>query len=162
MISLQRILTLVLLACLGALGAAFTAQYGFGLRPCVLCLYQRVPYGLAAILAGLALLPALGPTAKLRLLGLCVLLFLVNSGIAWFHVGVEEHWWAGLAGCTGGSPQANSIEDLQRMLAGPPPPRCDQIPWALFGISMAGYNVFASLALAAFAGFAALSQKGKT
>jgi disulfide bond formation protein DsbB len=29
--------------------------------------------------------------------------------------------------------------------------RCDQVPWSLFGISMAGYNVVLSLALAAFA-----------
>ena len=144
-------LHLILLASAGALAAALTAQYGFGLRPCILCLYQRVPYVVAAILAlaGLA-----GPRAwrgHPLLLALCGLVFLADTGISSFHVGVEQHWWAGLAACTGeGQAVAGSVEDLKAMLAGPPPPRCDQIPWSLFGISMAGYDVFATFALAAF------------
>ena len=149
----------VLLACVGALGAALTAQFAFGLRPCVLCIYQRIPYLLAGLLAGAALLPVLPRRSVGLLLGFCALAFAVNSGIAVFHVGVEQHWWAGLNACTAAAPQAQSIQDLQARLAGPPPPRCDQIPWEMFGISMAGYNVFASLALAGFAGWAARRTK---
>ncbi len=147
--------SLILAACVGALASALTAQYGFGLRPCALCLYQRVPYVLAGLLAAIALLPAVPVRGKALLAALCALVFLANTGIAVFHVGVEHHWWAGLAACTGGAPQAQTVAQLKAMLAGPPPPRCDQVPWALFGISMAGYNVFASLALALFAGWAA-------
>jgi len=33
--------------------------------------------------------------------------------------------------------------------------RCDDIAWSLMGISMAGWNALASLALAGFAGMAA-------
>ncbi len=159
MSSTRQLPAFILLACLGALASALTAQYGFGLRPCVLCLYQRVPYALAGLLAAIALLPAVPLRGRAVLAGLCACAFLINSGIAVFHVGVENHWWAGLAACSGGGPQAQTVADLKAMLAGPPPPRCDQIPWALFGISMAGYNVFASLALALFAGWAATRLK---
>ncbi|HEY9164284.1 MAG TPA: disulfide bond formation protein B, partial [Magnetovibrio sp.] len=34
----------------GALVMAYVAQYGFDLEPCILCLYQRIPYALVAIL----------------------------------------------------------------------------------------------------------------
>ena len=153
-------LHLILLASVGALAAAFTAQYGFGLRPCVLCLYQRLPYGLAAVLALAGLVGPLAGRGRPVLLALCGLAFAVNTGIAVFHVGVEQHWWAGLAACTGGGqPMAGSVEDLKAMLAGPPPPRCDQIPWSLFGISMAGYNIPASLVLAGFAAWAAANSR---
>lgn len=146
---------IILLACLAALAGALTAQFGFGLRPCVLCLYQRVPYVVAALLAALALLPAVPAKARWVLVALCALAFAVNAGIAVFHVGVEQHWWAGTAACTGGGRLPANPQEMMAMLAGPPPARCDQIPWALFGISMAGYNLPASLALAGFAGWAA-------
>ena len=38
-----------------ALANAYIAEYGFGLEPCILCLYQRVPYAVAGVL-GLAAL----------------------------------------------------------------------------------------------------------
>jgi disulfide bond formation protein DsbB len=37
------------------------------------------------------------------------------------------------------------------MIEAAPVVRCDVVAWSLFGISMAGYNVMLSLALAAFA-----------
>ncbi len=37
---------------------------------------------------------------------------------------------------------------------------CDEVPWSLFGISMAGYNVLASLGLALASFWAALRAKG--
>jgi disulfide bond formation protein DsbB len=148
--------TLILSACVFALAVALTTQYGFGLPPCELCLYQRVPYVVAGLLAGAALLPVLPPGARAALVGLCALAFAVDCGIAAFHVGVEQHWWAGLESCTGGAPEARSIEDLQALLAGPPPVPCDKIPWQLFGISMAGYNALLALALTGFAGIAFL------
>ncbi len=88
--------TLLLLACVGALGAALTTQYGFGLKPCVLCIYQRIPYVVAAVLAATALSPRVSVRGKLALIALCGLAFAVDSGIAVFHVGVEHHWWEGL------------------------------------------------------------------
>ncbi|WP_142850664.1 disulfide bond formation protein B [Telmatospirillum sp. J64-1] len=141
----------VLASSLGALAAALTGQYVYGLLPCILCLWQRVPYGLAALIAGLALLPAFGPRGRAWLVAVCGLAFLANAGIAGYHVGVEQGWWAGTAGCTGGGVTAATVDDLQRLLAQPPAARCDDVPWTLFGISMAGYNILASLALSAFA-----------
>src|SRR3990172_10916502 len=49
-----------------ALGTAFAAQYLGGLQPCILCLYQRYPYGVAIVL-GLAGLTLAGRPGALRL-----------------------------------------------------------------------------------------------
>jgi len=128
----------------GALAGALISQYWGGLQPCILCLYQRWPHGVAA---GLGLVTLLPLSAGLRrwLLTLGGVTLLVGAGIAFFHVGVEYHWWAGTASC--GSPvnQPQTIEDLRRALLAAPVVRCDVPAWSLFGLSMAGYNVLLSV-----------------
>jgi disulfide bond formation protein DsbB len=142
---------ILLAAALFALGAVFIAQFGFGLAPCPLCIYQRIPYGVIVALAGAGLLLNLPPRAAKALLWLCALVFLAGAGIALFHVGVEQKWWEGLASCVASGPTPGSIEALQAALAGPIKiARCDEIAWSMFGISMAGYNLLASAALAVF------------
>ncbi len=132
-------------ACAGALGAAYVSQYVFGLEPCVLCLYQRIPYILAGALALLALcLPSDGrrPTLMITAIGV---IFLAGALIAFYHVGVEQHWWASVAACGGQLSSDISIEQLQTALSSKPPKPCDEPAFQLFGVSMAGYNSLASL-----------------
>lgn len=138
----------VVAASFGALAAAYIAEFGFGLQPCVLCLYQRVPYAVAALLGAVALLPGVGGRGRLALLTLAGLAFLTDTGIAAYHVGVEQHWWAGTAACSGaGQPQPATVAELQAMLTRPPVVACDRPAWELFGVSMAGYNAVLSLGL---------------
>jgi disulfide bond formation protein DsbB len=154
-----------------ALATAYVAQYWGGLEPCPLCLYQRIPYGAGGMLAAAALfarapregrnlISARGFARAPRLMALLLLLaaaaFFANAGIAFYHVGVENHLWAS-AVCADAAPAIASIEDLRRALAAPPPKPCDTVDWTLFGVSMAGYNVVASSGLAALA-FAAAAR----
>jgi disulfide bond formation protein DsbB len=141
-----RLPLFVLVASLGALATALTAQYWGGLHPCILCLYQRWPYGIAIALAIIALL--LGRGARGWVVGLAGLVFLVGAGIAAFHVGVEQGWWQGTAQC-GDSGTPNSIEALRAQIMAAPVVRCTDIAWQLGGISMAGFNLLASIVLAA-------------
>ena len=128
----------LLVAALFALGAVFTAQFGFGLEPCPLCVYQRIPYGVIIALSGAGLLLKLPPRAGSALLWLCALVFLIGGGIALFHVGVEQKWWEGLASCSATGKNAGSIEALQAALAGPIKiARCDEVAWSMFGITPA-------------------------
>ena len=153
---------IVLMMSIAALATAFTAQYGFGLRPCELCLLQRVPYGVVIFLALLALGLRLDAGRMALVLGLCGLAFLGNSGISLYHVGVEQHWWAGPTSCTGGLGTVHSVQDLAALLSKPIDiPQCDKVAWSLFGISMAGYNMIACIALAAFSLKAAQRLMGR-
>jgi disulfide bond formation protein DsbB len=152
---------LLLAASLGALLFVFVMQYGFGLHPCVLCLWQRVPYGAAAVLALLAWVwrPCRHHTAFL--LALCAVCYLAGLGLAVFHSGVELHWWLGTSGCAVQPLNGASADDLREALLHSVAPRCDQIAWTLFGLSMANYNIGLSMALAFFAAAAAAKATQK-
>ncbi|WP_374379966.1 disulfide bond formation protein B [Dongia sp.] len=134
---------------LAALCAAWLAQYGFGLAPCHLCLWQRGAYW-AAIAVSIGAI-AVGTRSKLRpwLVALIGLIFLAGAGIALFHVGVEQQWWQGSEACVGGTAGLSGA-DLEAAIMNAPVTRCDEIAFELFGVSMAGYNFMLYLALAAF------------
>ena len=155
----RLVFALLLGASAAILAAAFASQTIAGLEPCVLCLYQRVPYGAVIALSGLGLgLSGLAPPPKgviVSLAGLCAVAFVVNAGIATFHVGVEQHWWQGSEACGAVGTMARTIEELRAQILAAPVVRCDVVPWSLFGISMAGYNVLASLGLAVASAIAA-------
>ena len=140
---------LVLIASAAVVGGALLFQYVGKVAPCELCLYQRWPY-YAAIPLSLVALLAGRRQATLGLLALCALLFVAGGGLAFYHVGVEQHWFAGPTACTGTVSANGSVEDYTRQLLATPPVRCDEVAWSLFGISLAGWNFLASLALVVF------------
>ncbi len=145
---------LLALGAVGALGAALFMQHAVGVQPCILCLYQRWPYVIVGALALLALVFGRHRPVRAVLLGLIGLALLADTGLAVFQVGVEHHWWTGTSGCSVPPPPA-TVEELRARLMATPVVPCDQVSWSLLGISLAGYNVFLTLALAVFALLAA-------
>jgi len=152
---------LIVAVSLGALAAALVSQYWGGLQPCVLCYYQRYAYVVAA---GFGLLGVIaGPRTDLRraAVALAGLAFLTGGAIAAFHVGVEQLWWRGTSECHAPVFDPNaSIADLRQQLLETTFVPCDEVQWSLFGISMPGYNVLASLGLALASFWAACRTKG--
>tara|TARA_R110000868_G_scaffold46376_2_gene153202 strand:+ start:3022 stop:3540 length:519 start_codon:yes stop_codon:yes gene_type:complete len=146
-----------------ALLAALGSQYFGGLAPCKLCIWQRVPHGIVIVIALGALLWFRGPRERLILTWLAGIVLAAGAGIAMYHTGVEQNWIAGPSSCTGlGSlNSATTIEELREQLLAAPVIRCDEIPWSLFGISIAGWNALASLALTLFCGIAGWQQLRK-
>jgi disulfide bond formation protein DsbB len=136
------------------LGTALLSQYWGGLAPCELCILQRWPWAVATVISLVAVLvgdrPALRPVAFI--LGV---VFAVGVAFAFYHVGVEQHWFAGPTACTARSGGAMSLEEMKRQILGTAPVMCDRPAWTLFGVSMAGLNLLASLIMAVmcFAGF---------
>ena len=156
----RRIPWLVVIASLASLAIAFASQYWGGLQPCILCWYQRYPYMVAAGLGILGIIAAGRPGVLRLILLLAALAFFVDAGIAAFHVGVEQHWWAGTRECGSLLDLNASPEDLKNQLLNQPVVRCDEPAWVLFGISMAGYNFL----YAALCGLATLwfGARGRT
>lgn len=138
----------LLAAAVGPLGVAYIAEYGFGYEPCVLCLYQRIPYGIVLGLGIVALfVTAPRPTRLIAFLAGAV--FAAGAGLAFHHVGVEQQWWTSAAPCGASGGAVTSTEQLFAALENRTEKACDEIDWTLFGISMATYNVAFSLGLAA-------------
>ncbi|MEA2939344.1 MAG: hypothetical protein QOC56_2848 [Alphaproteobacteria bacterium] len=143
------------------LGAWFF-QYGLGLKPCPLCLEQRYPYYFAIPLAVLILLgDQVGSRRRVLLAALFVILagMLWSAGLATYHAGVEWKLWAGPKDCSGALENLGSANDLLKQLESISVVRCDEAAWRFLGISLAGYNVLISLALAAVAAWGILAAR---
>ena len=145
----RRASLLLALVSAAILLGALALQFLGGLAPCPLCIWQRWPY-VALVALGL-----IGWRWRPRaLLGIATLVLLGEAGLAAYHVGIEQGWWALPGGCIAGV-TAKSVEELKRMLA-EAPPACDQVGFTFLGLTLAGWNLVASLALAAYAAAAAL------
>ena len=137
------------------LGGAYISQYGFGLYPCEMCWWQRWPH-FAAL--ALAILSAFVAPARIWV-ALAALAILASGLIGGFHARVEYGWWEGITGCaTTTSSAGGSALDA---VLGAPMVRCDQAPWSLLGVSLAGWNFLISCG-SALAIFALLARSANT
>lgn len=139
----------ILGVCVAVLSTVYAAEHLAGLAPCPLCIYQRWPWWAAAGLATVALVLRPGRAGTGAVLMAIALVLIAGAGIAAFHIGVEQHWWAGTSSCAAVA-APGSFAELQSMMARPAP-RCDEPAWTLFGVSMAGYNLLVSLVTVGFA-----------
>ena len=113
------------------LGGAYISQYGFGLYPCEMCWWQRWPHFAALGLAGLSF-----AAPPVRLWAALAALAIIASGlIGGFHAGVEYDWWEGITGCARVDNGTDFFDP-----SGIRTTRCDEAPWSLAGISLAGWN----------------------
>ena len=138
----------VLAASSVVLGAALLSQYWGGLPPCELCLLQRWPWAVAITISIVALFAGHRPSLPWVALVLA-LVFATSIGFAFYHVGVEQRWFAGPSACAPTAAGATTLEDMRRQILGAAPVRCDEVQWSLFGVSLAGLNLVASLVMAA-------------
>jgi disulfide bond formation protein DsbB len=150
---------IAMLAAAAPLFAMATERWG-GLNPCLLCLWQRWPYWVAAALALLAIV--LPRRAMLALAGVAIL---TSGAFAVMHVGVEAKWWPSpLPGCM--APNAipgQSVDDILATLSARPAKPCDEPTYLIPGlpISMAGMNLIYALALGGFALSRAARRRGR-
>lgn len=152
----------VAVVAMAALGLAWFSQLVLGLAPCKLCLEQRYAYYLDIPL-GLLIAFAAWRRAPMGLLaaGLVVLglMALGNAGLAAYHAGVEWRFWAGPSDCSGPILDLSKAGGLLAQLDTVKVVRCDEVQWRFLGLSFAGYNVLASLALAALCGWGLVRLK---
>ena len=144
---------------ISAVGVATVAgflffQYVLGYPPCPLCLEQRIAYYVAIPLAVMILLGlTVGASRKVLLLALLAIAAAMvwNAGLGVYHSGIEWHLWAGPQDCSGPvvnfGPAGSLLDRIQNARV----VRCDEAAWRFLGLSLAGYNVLISLALAATA-----------
>ncbi|MBT4880250.1 MAG: disulfide bond formation protein B [Alphaproteobacteria bacterium] len=154
------VLVALFMTSVAALMTAFYAEYIGGLKPCILCIYERYPYGLVA---GISLIGLFHKRYLSIYILFCALSYLVNVGISVYHVGVEHHIFSLSAAC-GGFPSGNAetLEELRAQIMATPVVRCDIVPWRLFGFSMAEYNLVGCFAFSSFSFiYSWLLYKGK-
>ena len=142
-------------------GTALGFEHLAGFIPCKLCLEQRDPY-YAGVIAGVIALGHMALTGRdvvARIgFGLIACAMLYGTYLGVFHSGVEWGWWPGPTDCTattlGSQPDAGN---LLAAIDAVKPPACDEAAGRFLGLSFAGWNVIASLAMA---GMAAMAARG--
>lgn len=136
---------LTLAASAALLAGAHAFEYWGGLAPCPLCLDQRNwHWGVVGLsIIGIIAL-RFKPQWTRLVIAMIGLVLLGSAGQAAYHVAVEQGW--AVAQCDA----RINLDDIRPLdfTAQYEIPKCDEIAWSMFGISMAGYNALISLVLA--------------
>ena len=135
-------------------GGALFIEHVLGVKPCELCLLQRIPYYAGTVLAaGAAVIAARWPrgVAPAVALGVIALVFAAGSVGGAYHAGVEWGLWAGPTGCTGGITRPAAMGDFLRQLETVKVVRCDEVAMRILGLSLAAWNALIALGLALLA-----------
>ncbi len=138
--------TLILLAAGGSaallLGAFFFQMIGF--PPCAMCLWQRWPHAAAVVIGAAAY--AFGARA---LCWLGALAAATTGGLGAYHTGVERDWWEGPTSCTDTGGGLGDLSGADLLSTDTSVVMCDQVSWQFLTLSMASWNVLASVVLMA-------------
>jgi disulfide bond formation protein DsbB len=148
--SLRLIALSATLACGLALAVAHGAEEIGGLVPCALCVWERWPYRLAALVGVLAVLAP--PRHGRTMLTLMGLILTAGAALGFVHVGVEFGWWPSpLAECVAPKLSIGSIADRLASMPARPAKPCDDPVFLIqaLPLSMAAMNMLYSLTLAA-------------
>lgn len=146
-ITLNQISALLIFYCTTALGAAYIAQYFFNLQPCILCLYQRIPFFAVIFIAIFALFFKQEKSKKIAIF-VCALFLIANTGLAFYHVGVEKKIFHMTEKCTSDINESISITQLEESLKTQPLTKCDEPQFIFLGMSMALWNAIYCIILA--------------
>ncbi len=141
---------------------AWYFQYVLKLAPCPLCLEQRLPYHIVIPLSLLMVIAAIvrAPRALLTVGFVAIMVAMLGSAaLGAYHAGVEWRWWPGPTECSGPISDFTAKGPLLDQLRSIHVVRCDEAAWRFLGLSLAGYNVLISLALAAIAAFGLITPK---
>ncbi|PTM96577.1 disulfide bond formation protein B [Mycoplana dimorpha] len=146
---------LLTLGMAATVGGALGFEHIGGYIPCALCLLERLPYYYGIPVAALAAASAAfgGPAWVTRgLLLVAGLMMLVGAAMGVYHAGAEWGFWEGPSTCaTSAQGVSSNVGDLLGDLDAKRPPSCSEAALRVLGLSFAGWNVIASLLLAAIA-----------
>lgn len=149
---------LILLAAFAAVLsiAGFILEYGFNVLPCHMCWWQRYAhYGILALsLIGLVTPKFMKPALIAISLTACA-----GLGIAMWQFAAQHGWLPFPASCTSaGMPSYAGAQDLLAAMQATKVVPCDKETFTLFGLSLAGWNIPAMLAILALGGVSLRKQ----
>jgi disulfide bond formation protein DsbB len=124
-----------------ALAVAGIAQYGFDLRPCPLCVYQRIPY---IVIVGIGLLSAFYQSLRPRQVFMVITgLWVLSLVLGLYHSGVEAGLWT-FPACANTLENVGTVAELEAKISQATIVPCDKPAFVWMGFSMADMNVILS------------------
>ena len=140
--NIKKFYIIILTLSFFSLIAALYVEYILGFKPCILCIYQRIPYAIA-ILVSLSAFLIGNRNILLIILGLTFLAGILLSG---YHVSIEKGIIEPLFSCTGENIKALEKEEILKSLNNIQPD-CKDVDFSIFGVSLATLNFIISFVL---------------
>ncbi|AIF80657.1 disulfide bond formation protein [endosymbiont of Acanthamoeba sp. UWC8] len=131
-----NLLAFLILVSALALGTAKAAEIILKVPPCKLCYYQRYIYGLLIFLCSIFFI------GRFHILKLVIVLTLLisSSVLSFYHMGIEQKWFAYESECTTTFKKASTFLEYKKMLKNKDIVTCDQSLFEFLGISIAAWN----------------------
>ena len=123
---------------------AFIIQYRLDHQPCKLCVYERIPYFLSALLIIKMLL--VNKNEKITLL-IISLTFFIGFLLSFYHFGIEQGFFRESFACTTDVGKILTKEDLLEELKNNNIISCKDVSFRILGLSLATINTIFSLGL---------------
>jgi len=136
----------ILFSCSVILLIAYYLEYFLNLKPCILCIYQRIPYFIIIFLAIILFFIKNNKLEK-KFYFLYAIIFSSSLFLAVYHFGIENNFWSAFASCEINDSLLNDNQNLKEYLLEKEFVTCSKVNFTLFGISLAGYNIIISFFL---------------
>jgi len=141
------LLLFIFIGSLIALSGAYLAEF-IGFEPCILCLYQRIPYWCAIFLCLMGILARANNKKLFGFILLAIgLALLCEIGIAFYHVLVEHHIIRETTECASSINLSDNPKIALEQLSATPAISCAHPEIIILGVSMAEWNLLYSLFL---------------
>ena len=142
----KMILCLILIFSIFAILAAYFIQYVLGHQPCNLCLIERIPYVFSTLIISFCLFTKRFEKIVLITLSLT---FLCAALLSFYHFGIEQGFIKESLVCDLNSQNTElskkALLDQLKIM----PVSCKEVTFKIFGLSLATFNIFISLAISA-------------
>ena len=140
LLKLKNLYLLITAISIFTLLSAVYIEYILGVKPCVLCIYQRVPYMIAIFFCFYGYY-----NLKNKLwIYLLVITFLLSAILSGYHVGIENNIFKEFSGCTSNNTDIIDKDELLKSLK-ETQPNCKDVTFKLLGFSLATINIFLSI-----------------
>jgi disulfide bond formation protein DsbB len=133
LLNVKNTQVLLLIASLIAIICSISAEFVLTKAPCDMCLTTRYLHLAIVCVAAFSL-----KINKSYMRSILLILIFASMCFAFYHLGVENHWWPGPAKCTLKS-TALTMDNIFSEDNGDIV-RCDEVNWSIFGLSVTLYN----------------------
>ena len=141
----KKFYIIILIYSLFAILFALYVEYILNYPPCVLCIYQRIPY-VVAIFVSFA---GYNYFKNNIILILIFIIFLISALISGYHYGIEKDIFEEFSGCSTNSVDIINKEELLKSLKNSTI-SCKEVNFKLLGFSLAGINFIFSILIAIY------------
>ena len=137
-------LLFILICSVIALSGAYLAEF-IGFKPCILCIYQRIPYWCAIILCLLGIILKKNKNFLRYILLIICFALACEISVTFYHVLVEHHFIQETIQCSSALNLSDDPKIAMLQLYETPSSSCAHPEIVILGLSMAEWNLVYSI-----------------